>query len=94
MIFSKVDDWRLASSYIIFSNEELVKRNVGVTYLGSDTVLLSGVDFIVPLVMIGKPEDCIFEAPGWPLKPHYPLAELTSDIESFGCGHAPHFPPD
>jgi len=85
----ETDDWRLNTSYILRPRDATIQRRLEVAYVGEDVRLLRNVKFIMPGVMVGEPSDCLFEAPGCSIKPHYPLQKLPEN-KMLAFGFAPH----
>jgi len=69
-------DWKFDYCYTICEDEATVKRSFAISYLGEGEALLRQADSIIPHANMGDIEDCVFEAPGYPILPHYPLSAV------------------
>lgn len=70
-------EWTFEERFTLVAGKSRVDRTVTVGYEGPGTALLRGLEVRTPPADLGPWPECFVEAPGYPTKPHQPLASLT-----------------
>jgi glycosidase len=76
-IYLKEGDWILAAKYILQPDLARLERKLVITYMGDSEELLRYAHLYTPEIRVGEPSNCLVEAPGYAVKPHYLLSDIS-----------------
>jgi hypothetical protein len=79
-ISAREGGWILTSIFRLSPQSDTFSRDLRLTYLGQDEVLLRDVRMIVPQASVGEAKGTFVEAPDYPVKSHFPLNEVPEGI--------------
>jgi hypothetical protein len=79
-ISAQEGDWILTSNFTLSPQSDTFSRDLRLTYLGEEELLLRDVRMMVPQISVGEAKETLVEAPDYPVKSHFPLTELPEGI--------------
>lgn len=75
-ITAREGEWVLTTLYTLQPGGDTVSREVRLRYEGAGEVLLRDVRLVTPPLTVGEADETTVEAPGYPVRAHYPLSEI------------------
>jgi glycosidase len=79
-ISAQEGEWILTSIFRLSPQSDTFSRDLRLTYLGQDEVLLRDIRMIIPQASVGEAEGTFVEAPDYAVKSHFPFSELPQGI--------------
>jgi glycosidase len=75
-IMSKEGPWSITELFTLETSSSRVEREVEIAFHGNETILLRDVNLTVPEISIDTPDQWTIEAPGYPVRPRFPVSAM------------------
>jgi len=71
--------WKVWQSFILTSGSNIIEREISIKYLGEEEIKLQDVFLNLCNLKINSLKECLFQAPGYPIKPDFPAEDIPED---------------